>query len=178
MADLSSITLPNGDTYNFKDEVARGNIPELPMSIANGGSGATSALGARANYRIFYGSDPSEITNPQEGDIYIKYDNTVADLASTVSGMQTKMNGLHHLVVTGTSMGQITTSSLYKVITKNVAVSGYTPIGIVGFDVGNTYAFVSKCDISGNNAELTIRKSTSGEITVTPYVWVLYQQNS
>ena len=149
----------------------------LPLSIANGGSGATSALGARENYRIFHGSDPAEITNPQEGDVYIKYDNTVANLQNEVSSLASTVSGFHNVYVEKISMGSVTTSSLYKVVTKSVAKTGYTPIGIVGFDLGNTYAFVSKVDISGTNAELTLRKTTSGEITVTPYVWVLYTKN-
>ena len=49
MADLAYITLPDNITYSFKDEGARAMIPSLPLSVANGGTGATTASGAIPN---------------------------------------------------------------------------------------------------------------------------------
>lgn len=41
MADISKITLPDGSEYDLKDSVARG---KFPVSIANGGTGKTTAI--------------------------------------------------------------------------------------------------------------------------------------
>lgn len=45
MADISSITLPNGDSYNFKDSEARSSIPETYAGSSSAGGPATVANG-------------------------------------------------------------------------------------------------------------------------------------
>lgn len=46
MADISTITLPNGDTYNFKDTAARNSIPSAatatPLQDGTGAVGSSS----------------------------------------------------------------------------------------------------------------------------------------
>lgn len=45
MADISSITLPNGDSYNFKDSEARSSIPETYAGSPSAGGPATITNG-------------------------------------------------------------------------------------------------------------------------------------
>ena len=59
MADLSSITLPDGNTYNFKD----GRV-SLPLPIASGGTGAATA----SNALFALGGMPAVFSVPGEVD--------------------------------------------------------------------------------------------------------------
>ena len=59
----------------------------------------------------------------------------------------------------------------------NVAKSGYTPIGIMGFSTGSISVTVTGIDISGTTAALSMINWSGGSATVQPAVRVLYVQN-
>ena len=79
MADISKITLPNGDEYNFKDAAARNSIPiaasATPLQDGTGTVG-TSAKYAREDH--IHSRSPKVIaadsapSNPISGDIWLK----------------------------------------------------------------------------------------------------------
>lgn len=51
---------------------------------------------------------------------------------------------------------------------------GYKPLGVVGFDAGNTHLTVAGAVMYSNNAvSLTVNNKTSVQLTVTPVVKVL-----
>lgn len=79
MADISTITLPNGDTYNFKDATARAAIPSAATATPQ--ADGTAAVGTSTKYAkedhvhprlsIVTASD-SAPTGAKSGDIWLK----------------------------------------------------------------------------------------------------------
>ena len=77
------------------------------------------------------------------------------------------------------SSGKVAANTL-KSMTFNCAVSGYTVIGVVGFNTGNGSFYV--CTIQSNPSNSTVsvaikNKETGSTQTASMNIWVLYRQN-
>ena len=79
----------------------------------------------------------------------------------------------------GTGGTHILTPGGYDTISCAVGVSGYTPLGIVGFTLSgtnNSYLNVYRCFVSGTTGYLVLRNNTtSGNVEVHGYMYVLYR---
>lgn len=77
------------------------------------------------------------------------------------------------------SSSRVTNSDGYYEGSFNVAQSGYTPIGIVGFDLRTTWVYPIIVHLSGNNVEYVVRAhgSAAGAF-FHMFVEVLYISNS
>ena len=64
----------------------------------------------------------------------------------------------------------------YKEVIGSVAKTGYTPIGIVGWNFSTVDWFLSKCYISGDNANLYIFRTGNATASVNVVLTVLYKR--
>ncbi len=104
---------------------------------------------------------------------------TKEGLQRVVDGLRARMLHNGSLTVAGssfprTALGAAGTATL----TKDIKMTGYTPIGIVGTDIRSSQAFAYKAVLSGGNALLGLRNvSTTAFLDLTPAVWVLYTKD-
>ena len=130
MAEISKIVLPNGNTYDFKDAVARESVSNLQTSINNYN---TSAL-------HFVGETTTELTDGSHaGTITLKDMAIGANTHTVVSGDVAIYNEKEFVATVAMKGAQTTvtwhefgsTGSLKALAFKDNASSSYTPAGVV-----------------------------------------------
>ncbi len=104
---------------------------------------------------------------------------TKEGLERVVDGLKARMLLKGSLTVAGCSF---TPTALAAggtaTLTKDIKMTGYTPIGIVGTDIRSSQAFAYKAVLSGGNALLGLRNvSTPAFLDLPPAVWGLYTKD-
>ena len=88
-------------------------------------------------------------------------------------------NNLTVQTKTGSAVS-VNAGAVYSNATVNVALSGYTPLGVVGWEVTGTnasYAMIFKVSLSGTTVSISGRNMASSAASWTPKVNVLYVKN-
>ena len=104
--------------------------------------------------------------------------------ANTAAGALANLSAAKEILiklVKGTTINNVKSNTDFGT-THNIALSGYTPIGIVGYYLegsNNTWCFPFRMYITGNLVALGLRIPESGVtgVNITPNFYVLYQKN-
>lgn len=154
MADISSITTPDGNTYNFKDAEARNRIPTKTSALTND-SGFVDTTGAAA-------AAPVQSVNGQTGDVTVEGAEPVIASISfplswtdsgsgyytctpTISGVTVSANGKVDLQPTAAQTIQLQSDGVASlhVVNSNGSLAAYA--------IGHapTVAMTMQCTVSG-----------------------------
>lgn len=192
MADLKTITLPDNNTYNFRDSrvdelagiksVGTGlNLSSAGVLTATGGGTG----GAAYSTELPMGSDATDYPAKQLADTAateITYADPVSDAVNAVADLANENRGLLDAALI--SANQRVISSTTSVAARSnmadttIAVTsraGYTPVFVSPRNTGHGSLHFYRLYLSGNNIVFALgNPSASAASTSTAYVNVLY----
>ena len=133
------------------------------LSIANGGTGATTVAGARNALGLGNTSGAVPIANGGTGE-------------TTAAGARTNLEVKKYTTKTFTSSSQSVSANTYKNIGFSISLAGYKPIGIIAINHGVFELAVIRFMCSSTDASVVLRNVASNAKNVSVTITVLYEE--